>query len=284
VNEPDLLSESDQIVEIEITDNRGNSAIFRGELLITLNIEDPVIEGTDTIISGIGKDILFLEGVTAHDDMGRPLEVHVDSSDVDISIAGVYTVIYSAVDATGRRTEVVETVYVINVDFDDLYRRVDDALEVIRRNINKDEITQLEMVRGIHAWVISHLYLPDTGTDEKPEIVYEAAYRAIIDRRRHYIYYSSLSEILLTRAGIENLRIDRIPEAETAYRWNLVNPDGLGWHHFDATPMPHSVSIGAESAFFTNSRASELTRRYERHDGTKDFMTFDPTLYPEIVQ
>jgi len=286
VSEPNLLSESDQIVEIEITDNNGISAIFRGELIITLNMEDPVIEGTETIISGIGVDIdesKYLDGVTAFDDMERPLEVIVDSSGVDISTAGVYSVFYTATDATGLSTVIEEKVHIINVDFDDLYARVDDALERIRRDIRKDEITQLDMVRGIHAWVIRHLYLPDSDTVEKPEVVYEAAYRAIIDRRRHYIYYSSLSEIMLTRAGIPNLRIDRIPDAATQYRWNLVNPDEAGWHHYDATPLPHRVSIGAEAAYFKNSRAIEITRRYESFDGTKNFWTFDVALYPEIV-
>jgi len=43
VNEPDIFSVEEQIVEVVITDNHGNSSIFKGELTTTLNEEPPVI-------------------------------------------------------------------------------------------------------------------------------------------------------------------------------------------------------------------------------------------------
>jgi len=275
VQEPNILSDRDQIVEVEITDNEGNSAIFAGELTVILNEAPPVIEGTDTILSTMGEPIIYSRGVTAHDDMGRELEVQVDSSDVDFHNVGIYTVIYFAVDATGLRTEIEETVHILDIDFEFVNERVDAALDSIFR----DNMTQLDKVKAIYRWVKNNIvYSPVRGG---PETAYEGAYRALRTRSGNCFSYYSLSEIMLTRAGIPNMRIDRIPGTATRHRWNLVNPDELGWHHFDTTPIRLDVSTD----FFTDSRAREITRRYERHDGTKDYFTYDPTLYPvEIVE
>jgi len=115
-----------------------------------------------------------------------------------------------------------------------------------------------------------------------PATSYEGAYRALRDRRGNCFNYFSLSEVLLTRAGIPNMRIDRIPGTPTRHRWNLVNPDNLGWHHFDANPT--RLELWAQTAFFTSSQARRFTRMYVEHDGTRDYFTYDPTLYPEIVE
>jgi len=282
VEEPNFLSDRVQIVEIEITDIYGNSAIFRGELTVQLNTIPPIIEGTDTIISTVGSPIIYLQDITAFDDMGRELEVQVDSSGVDQHTAGEYKVIYFAVDATGLRSEVEEIVHILDIDIEWMYERIDEALEAIRSDINKDEITQLDMVRGIQVWV--KRFLDYSGTRSDPLHDYEGAYRALRDRRGNCFTYYSLSAVLLTRAGIENMQIDRIPGTPTRHRWNLVNPDDRGWHHFDSTPLPRELEFWTESAFFTASRAREITRRYEGHDGRRDYYSYDPTLYPDIVQ
>ena len=281
VEEPNFLSDRVQIVEIEVTDIYGNSAIFRGELTVHLNAEPPIIEGTDTIVSIKDNPILYLQGVTAVDDMGRELEVQVDSSGVDQYTVGEYKVIYFAVDATGLRSEVEETVHILDIDIEWLYARVDEALEDIRKDIRKDEITQLDMVKGIQIWV--KRYLDYSGTRNDPVHDYEGAYRALRDKRGNCFTYYSLSAVMLTRAGIPNMPINRIPGTPTRHRWNLVNPDGLGWHHYDSTPLPSDLNFWSESAFFTASKAREVTRRYQSHDGRRDYYTYDITLYPDIV-
>jgi len=282
VEEPNFLSDRVQIVEVEITDIYGNSAVFRGELTVLLNVIPPIIEGTDSIISTLGTPIIYLQDVFAFDDMGRELEVQVDSSRVDQHTVGEYKVIYFAVDATGLRTEVEETVHIFDIDIEWMYERIDEALEAIRSDIRKEEVTQLDMVRGIHIWV--KRFLEYSGTRSDPTHDYEGAYRALRDRRGNCFTFYSLSAVLLTRAGIENMQIDRIPGTPTRHRWNLVNPDDRGWHHFDTTPLPRELELFTESAFCTASRARELTRRYQDHDGRRDYYSYDHTLYPDIVQ
>jgi len=276
VNTPNFLSDRDQIVEIEIIDNNGNSSIFNSELRVILNTEDPVIEGTGTIVSRVNSPVIYLRGVTAIDDMGRELDVHVDSSGVDQFTVGEYTVIFYSVDATGNRTEISETVFIIDIDIEAVHAEVDSVLD----RILDGEMTQLEKVRAIHRWIQTNLeYAPIRGG---PPTVYEAAYRALRQRNGNCFNYYALAEVMLTRAEIPNMLIERIPGTPTRHRWNLVNPDNLGWHHFDSVPT--RLGLGLRTAFFTGSEAIEFARRKLEEHGTRDYFTYDPDLYPEIVQ
>ena len=276
VNTPNFLSDRNQIVEIEITDNNGNSSVFMSELVVILNKEEPVIEGTTTIISRVNDPIIYLRGVTAFDDMDRPLDVQVDSSGVDQFTVGEYTVLFYAVDATGNRSEVRETVFIIDADIEAVYSEVDSVLELILN----DDMSQLEKVRAIHRWIQNNLsYAAVRGG---PPTVYEAAYSALRNRNGNCFNYYALAEVMLTRAGIPNMLIERIPGTPTRHRWNLVNPDDLGWHHFDSVPA--RLGLGVRAAFFTDSQAREFARRRLEEHGINYYYTFDPDLYPEIVQ
>jgi len=276
VNMPNFLSDRDQIVEIEITDNNGNSSLFNSELRIILNEEEPIIEGTATIISRVNSPVLYLRGVTAFDDMGRELDVQVDSSGVDQFTVGEYTVLFYAIDATGNRTEIKETVFIIDIDIEAVHEEVDKVLN----DITNSDMSQLEKVRAIHRWIQTNLeYAPIRGG---PPTVYEAAYRALRQRNGNCFNYYALAEVMLTRAGIPNMLIERIPGTPTRHRWNLINPDDLGWHHFDSVPA--RLGLGLRAAFFTDSQAIEFTRRKLVEHGTRDYFTYNPELYPEIVQ
>jgi len=279
VNEPDILAHQMQDIEVRITDYFGNSAVFKSKLTILLNDTPPVIEVTGRITARRGNPILFLQGVTAHDSFGRDLtdDILVESSSVDRDTVGEYEVIYSVTDATGLETSITVAVQIVNVDVDAVNREVDAVLVEI---IN-DGMTQLEQVKAIHRWVRTNLSYASSTIE--PENTYEGAYRALRDRRGNCFNYFSLSEVMLTRAGILNLRIDRIPGTSTRHRWNLVNPDELGWHHFDTTPV-RSMNFGSQTAFFTDSEARSFTTRIQNELGTRNFYTYDPDLYPKISE
>jgi hypothetical protein len=276
VEAPDTSMPSDQNVQIRVTDDRDNVAIANATLHITLNTTPPVITGTQPIISRLGNPIVYRTGVTARDDFGRALELHVDSSNVDPYTEGEYSVIFYAIDLTGQRTEVRELVQILDVDVDYVHGHIDATLS----DILVDGMTQLGQVLAIHSWVIDNISYAASTTD--PSSVYADAYRALRDRQGNCYNFYAISELLLTRAGIENMPINRIPGTATRHRWSLVNPDGLGWHHFDTTPT--RLGLGAETAFFTDQQAREFTERFVEFNGTEDFYTYDPGLYPEIVQ
>jgi len=276
VDPPNLESRNDQIVKVIITDEHNNSAIFEAKLTIKLNQSPPVIEGTENILSTLGNPIMYRQGITAYDDFGRELELQVDSSNVNQHAVGEYIIKYWAVDLTGNTTEIEVDVHILDVD---VHYVISEA-DAILGSILGEGKTQLEKVRAIHAWVRTNISYA-TVMGGPADTVYEDAYRALRDRRGNcYIYYA-VSEILLTRAGIENMPIDRIPGTATRHRWSLINPDNLGWHHFDTTPT--KLGLGAETAFFTNTQAKDFTRRFVEFNGTQDFYTFNADLYPAIV-
>jgi len=90
---------------------------------------------------------------------------------------------------------------------------------------------------------------------------------------------------MLTRAGIPNMRIERIyvEGTTTTHRWSLINPDNLGWHHFDANPVNSAANINSQMYMFTNSQAQEWSVRLARLGSSLEYFTFDPDLYPEVV-
>jgi len=280
-NEPDVFGQN-QTIAIKVEDYYGNYTVVYAELLVKFNTDDPVIEGARTIVNFVGDPILYLQGVTAYDDFGRDItdRIEVDSSDVDTSVLGIYTVRYKVTDFSGLTYETEAAVQIVDIDINYVNEEVDRYLE----SILNDGMTQLQKVHAIFNWVRSEIGY--ALNRERPDTAYEGAYRALRERRGNcYIFYS-ISELMLTRAGIENMMIERIEGTPTRHRWNLINPDGLGWHHYDSYPYPQRLNLGERRAFFTDTEAREFTRQIANlaERPMNDFYTFDPSLYPDIVQ
>jgi len=284
VNEPNFLSrsESEQIVEIKIEDRYGNWDTFNAGLRIQLNREDPTIEGIETLYTMVGNPIVFLDGVSAFDDFGRDIEedlekeIEIINNTVNIYEAGEYSVTYRVEDLSGRYTEIEVTVHVLSIDPEYVETEADKVLDDILR----PGMTQVQQAQAINNWV--RINIRSSGTRGGSRVVYEAAYRALRDRRGNCYNYYALSEVLLTRAGIPNMLIERVPGHPTHHRWNLINPDDLGWHHFDAA-SPRSVPT-AQLYMFTASQAAQFSR-LNAGDGSRGiWYDYNPSLYPAIVQ
>jgi len=277
--EPDIFGH-DQIIAVKVEDHYGNYTIVHSGLTVQHNKEPPMIEGTDTILSYVGDPILYMWGVTARDDFGRDLtdRVDVDSSDVNRNEIGIYTVRYMVVDFTGFSFEVEETVHILDVDMD----FVDEEVKKALAGIIKEDMTQLEQVRAIFSWVRSNVSYAITR--DRPETSYEGAYRALRERRGNCFVFYSISELMLTHAGIPNMLIERIPGNPTTHRWNLVNPDDLGWHHYDS--FPARLNVGIQMAFFTDSQAEAFTEQIANfiERPANNYYTYDRSQYPEVVR
>jgi len=277
VEEPNVFARENQRVQIEIEDIYGNSSVFTADLTILVNQAPPVLDiPFDTIESKFGTAIDYLQGVSAHDDFGRELEVEVDSSAVDVSSEGTYTALYWVYDYSGNRSDAEVTIHVIGVDPEEVYKQIDEILA----RILDDGMTQEKKVVAIHNWVKGNN--SKAATDDRSESIIAEAYKALKDRRGDSHVYSSISSLMLTRAGIENMRIERVTEDDTEHFWLLVNPDEIGWHHFD--PFPTGHVLGDLTAKFTDAQAKDIARRVQSHSGIKDYYTYNAELYPEVVK
>jgi len=281
VEEPDVFARVDsQNVRISIEDNNENITEISSILYTIMSQTDPVIEVIHhTFESQIGNEINYLEGVSAYDEFNNPLVVYVIDDEVNINEAGTYIAILRAEDLSGMYAEVPITVYIINSDPEEVRRQVG---EILTRIINPD-MTQTEKVYAIHRWFRSPSNMSRSTTDRSAHSITDEAARALEAKNGNSRGFSSLASFMLTLAGIENLQVERTPDASVRHHWLLIHIDGEGWHHFD--PFPTGIiALGNQTYKFTAKQAQEFAQRIRNHVGTEDYYTFDTEGMPEIVQ
>jgi len=270
---PDVFLAGEQTVDMLLTDRYGNSAIYTAILTVLPNTVPPQIIGARDIQLVLDSSAMFRLGVSAYDAFGRPIDFTVDSSGVDIDMLGAYTLTYRAEDCCGNYTEVTVRVYIVDVDPEEVQERAAAVLD----RILHDDMTQVEQARAIFNWVTANVGYA-AGFEHRT--VYESANQALVHRRGDCFVFYSISELLLTIAGIPNMRIDRYG-GNNRHAWNLINPDDLGWHHFDTTPL---IVRQLDRFMFTQSQAEQFTRIIQAEGQGRDYFTFNPELYPEIVR
>ena len=236
----------------------------------------PRIYGVQDIYVQQGGSIMFRRGVSAFDYFDNPINFAVDSSNVDVSTLGSYAITYSAIDDWGQITEKTAYVHVVEVE-PDIVRALAD---VILDGILRENMTQVEQARAIFQWVGGNISYAATAGNRT---LYEGAYQAIRYRNGDCYVFFAISELMLTRAGIPNMKIARVG-GNTSHFWNLINPDDLGWHHFDATPLRAQFNDRVDRFMFTSSQAQVFTEIIWNEIRERNYYVYDPDLYPEIVQ
>jgi len=271
--EPNIFQPGSQNVDITLTDYYGNTAVYTAQLTVLPNTAPPRLVGAGNITIVIDSPAMFRFGVSAYDAFSRPIDFTVDSSNVDTTTLGVYYLTYRAEDCCGNYVEETVRVYVINVDPEEVRARAAAVLDRILR----DDMTQVQEARAIFDWITANVGYA-AGFEHRT--VYESANQALVHRRGDCFVFYSISELLLTMAGIPNMRIDRVG-GRSRHAWNLINPDDLGWHHFDSTPL----RVRQLNRFmFTQTQAEQFTRTIQAEGQGSGYFNFDPDLYPEIVR
>ena len=110
---PDPYAEGTHSIPIEAVDSSGNVTRSETILWISGDFNPPTIQGADKELT-VQKDSSpnLLEGVSAVDDTDGKCDVAVDTSGLDLSKAGSYTVIYSAMDKSGNTVTCQRTIMV----------------------------------------------------------------------------------------------------------------------------------------------------------------------------
>ncbi|EUJ31254.1 putative peptidoglycan linked protein [Listeria floridensis FSL S10-1187] len=98
-------------VEYEVTDSTGNKAQFTRKVIVT---NPPVITGQQTVYLRVNELFNGLSTVTASDveDGNLTSAIQIQSSNVDVTMAGTYNVIYSVRDSDGNTSTFIQTVVV----------------------------------------------------------------------------------------------------------------------------------------------------------------------------
>lgn len=264
--EPDFTRPGTQTVAIALTDEDGNATEITAVLTVLQDTTPPVISGVEDQTVLLGETVAYKNGVTVTDDYDENVELEVDSSQVNPTVAGDYLVTYRATDRSGNTAEV--TAY---FSFTQLSEYTDLALEKAQEVLDKittDDMTQTEVAKAIYDWCranIAYTAHTDKGDWQK------AAVQGFTQRSGDCYVYFATAKAMFEAAGIPNIDVEKIyVEGRAMHYWSLINC-GSGWYHFDATPR---VGEGDDFFMVTDAYLDAYSQaHYNSHE-------FDHSLYP----
>ena len=266
VENPDLTQAGEQTVEIRVTDAGGNETVKAVKLTLEEDVEAPVISGVTDLSVLVGSSVSYKKNVTVTDNCPEGLNLIVDNSAVNLSVEGTYPITYIARDFAGNETTVMANITVRPKVYDEneVYALADSVLA----SIITPDMSPEQKLEAIYSYNQSHIaYISHSEKDNWVR----AAYEGLAEGRGDCYVYACTAKVLLTRAGITNMDIEKIP-SRTSHYWNLVNL-GYGWYHFDTTPRtsghPH-ICMWTEEQLMEYSAA-----HYNSHN-------YDHSLYPEV--
>lgn len=263
-NEPDFNKAGTQEVTIILEDDYGNKSKVKSMLTVKEDTEPPVFSGIQDKNVYVGDKVSYKKGVSVRDNKDGELSFQVDSSNVNLSKPGTYKVYYTATDSSGNEAKVSANVTVLPLEITD--ETLNNLADKILAKIIKDDMTKRDKAYAIYKWIKSNISY--TGTSDKSDWRKEA-YRGMVNKVGDCFTYYAVSEVLLTRTGIENMRVTRVG-GKTQHFWNLVNC-GDGWYHFDSTPNKDK----REAFMLTDAEVEKLTELRGNN-----YYVFDKSLYP----
>lgn len=197
----------------------------------------PQITGIQDLTIYQGDTISYLKGVAAVDTDDPAPKIKVDSSQVDLTKPGIYSIIYTATDAAGNHASLTATVTVLKkeagfVDLETIYTAVEKKLEAI---LPADGSAEAQ-VRAIYNWARSSL---SYGGHSDRTDWRQTAYTMLTEGRGDCFGYYAVTKLMFEQLGIPNIDVCKVrnfPE-DSDHFWSLVSVDGgENYYHFDATP------------------------------------------------
>ena len=253
-------------VRITASDKFGNKTQKTAVLYVLDDTTPPVICGVADKFILAGDTVSFKKGVYAVDDRDGEVAFKVDSSAVNTSAAGKYPVIYTSVDSSGNEARITSYVTVTLINMDSVNELADNILA----RILTTSMTDREKAWAVYVWSTESLKY-STRTSHLMGNYVEGAYSGFTIRTGNcYIYYA-VTSVLLTRAGIENIMIQRDKPNDPHY-WNLVKIDG-SWYHLDT--CPHFPEHQKKCFLWTDADLAD----YNKNE-VADYYSFDASLYP----
>lgn len=236
--EPDVTRTGNFIITVIATDSAGNSAEFNTSLKVTRDDVPPTFYGISDIEAYEGDTVSYRSGVYAIDDRDGKVNVKVDASNVNTNVPGTYFVTYSAQDSDGNTAKATASVKINPITIGAAYALADEILA----QIIKDGMTDTEKARAIYDWSTANIRY-STLTSNLMGYYAKASYSGFSKRYGNCYTYYAVTSVLLTRAGITNIQIQRNSVSDPHY-WNLVNI-GDAWYHLDTCPQPppHKLEV-----------------------------------------
>ncbi len=268
--EPTFGTVGTQKVLVNITDEAGNKTTVTSELTVIKDSVAPVFSEMSDLVIRLGDAISYKKGVNVTDNRDENVAFSVDSSAVNTTKVGTYSVTYTATDSDGNTTTATRKVVIQNkvvIDQELVEKMAKDVLD----KIITDGMTDHQKIDAIFKYVKKNMvYVSSPETD-----IPNAAYVAFTNKRGDCYNYFSMTKLLLDGCGIQNMKIERMGGSTTHF-WLLVNI-GSGWYHYDTTPQHHLYPFSC----FMKTDAEVWAYAASRGDGRSDYYNFDKSLYPD---
>lgn len=241
---PDMTLNGSQTVTILLTDTSGNRTSVEATLTLDLDLEAPQIHGVQSFLVYQGDTIAYRNGISLTDNRDESPVLSIDSTRVNLSEPGEYTLIYYATDAAGNSASAETTVTVKEkqpgfAELETIYAEVDAVLE----QIIKEDMTTRQQARAIYNWVRSNCgYVNHSDKTD----YFQGAYVMLTERKGDCFNYFSLCKLMFERLGIPNIDVRKVKnyESDSDHYWSLVSVDGgETWYHFDSVPRGEPDAI-----------------------------------------
>lgn len=257
-NKPDYSMTEAQDITICVVDEGGNQAEATVSLTLQEDTQAPVITASDMLVN-LGDSISYRNNAKVTDNCDKDIALDVDASQVNVNAEGVYSVTFSATDRAGNSTSKTITVTVRKKGYTeaDVYALCDQVLG----RIITDGMSEYDKLSAIYYWIRGNVAY--TNHSDKINWV-QGAYEGLALHKGDCYVFACTAKALLTRAGIQNADIAKIP-SKTQHFWNVVNI-GEGWRHFDTCPRKDkSVFLYMTDEDLLNySNSHNLTHNYDK--------------------
>lgn len=231
---PDTNAEGTQQVTLILTDEGGNKTTLQAQLTVVIDTQAPKLSGVRNITTYVGDTVSYRSGVSASDDHDTAPQLEVDSTGVDLSTAGSYTVTYTATDAAGNKTEAQAQVTVLekrenHVDPQIIY----DAVDAILAKITTEDMTDRQKAEAVYVW--TRLHFTYSGHTDTTDYI-QSAYHFLKTKKGDCFGYFALQKLMLERMNIPTIDVRKVKNfpSDSNHYWLLVSIDGgENYYHYD---------------------------------------------------
>ena len=232
--EPDVSAAGTKQVTLILTDEGGNKTTLQAQLTVMVDTQAPTLSGVRDITTYVGDTVSYRSGVSVSDDHDTAVKLDVDSAGVDLSTAGIYTVVYSATDAAGNKAEQQAQVTVLekqanHVDPQVIY----DAVDAILAKFITEDMTDRQKAEAVYVW--TRLHFTYSGHTDTTDYI-QSAYQFLTTKKGDCFGYFALQKLMLERMNIPTIDVRKVKNfpSDSNHYWLLVSIDGgENYYHYD---------------------------------------------------
>lgn len=269
---PDMTKDGEQTVTILLTDEGGNTVEVPAQLTVILDNQPPTILGVQKEITVYqGDTVSYRAGVTVTDNTDDDPQLSIDSSQVDLSTPGEYTVVYIATDQHNNLAVKESKITVLKkkanyVELETIRAAVDDWLS----SVINDTMSSEQKLRAVYRWIRQYCSYVNYSNKED---YHQAGYAMLQTHSGDCYSFFALSKLTMEALGLPNIDVVKVKNfpRDNGHYWSLVSLDGgETWYHYDTTPRVNGGNFCLVSDAYMD----------EYSENNKDCFNRDKSLYP----